>query len=82
MLSVKELDLIKKIIADVDYTEDDNIEIKTTNGAIHMIIDGILEDIYISKNDFLDMIIDSLKIGATKRDMEYIKQIEAIKENI
>lgn len=82
MLSVKELDLIKKIIADVDYTEDDNIEITIKNGAIHMIIDGILEDIYTSKNDFLDMIIDSLSIGAAKRDMEYIKQIEAIKENI
>ena len=82
MLSISEISLIKKIISDVDHTTDENIEIKTTNGAIHMIIDGILEDIYTSKNDFLDMIIDSLSIGATKRDMEYIKQIEAIKENI
>lgn len=82
MLNISEINLIKKIISDVDHTTDENIQIKATNGAIHMIIDGILEDVYTSKNDFLDMIIDSLKIGATKRDIKYIKQLEAIKENV
>ncbi|MBQ8997786.1 MAG: hypothetical protein IJ086_03710 [Clostridium sp.] len=82
MLSIKEINLIKKIIADVDYTRVENIKIISNDEGIHMSIDGIEEDVYTNKNDFLNMIIDSLSIGATKRDIEYIKQIEAIKENI
>ena len=82
MLSIKEINLIKKIIADVDYTRVENIKIISNDEGIHMSIDGIEEDVYTNKNDFLNMIIDSLSIGATKRDIEYIKQIESIKENI
>ena len=82
MLSIKEINLIRNIIADVDYTRVENIKIISNDEGIHMSIDGIEEDVYTNKNDFLNMIIDSLSIGATKRDIEYIKQIEAIKENI
>lgn len=82
MLSIKEINLIRNIIADVDYTRVESIKIISNDKGIHMSIDGIEEDVYTNKNDFLNMIIDSLSIGATKRDIEYIKQIEAIKENI
>ena len=44
-----------------------------------MTIDGIQEDVYTDKNDFLNMIIDGLKVGATDTDKEHIKELEKMK---
>lgn len=80
MLSIKEINLIRNIIADVDYTRVENIKIISNNEGVYMSIDDIEEDVYTNKNDFLNMIIDSLKFRSSKADIKYINQLENLKK--
>ena len=79
MLNNKEIKIIKRAIVNADFTSVENIEIIATDKNIVMSIDGIQEDTYTHKNDFLNMIIDGLRIGATETDKYHIKQIEELK---
>lgn len=79
MLNEKEVIRIKEIISNADFTAVGNIEIFADNKKIIMTIDGIQEDVYTDKNDFLNMIIDGLKVGATDTDKEHIKELEKMK---
>ena len=79
MLNEKEIKTIKRVISNADFTAVENIEIFADNKKIIMTIDGIQEDVYTDKNDFLNMIIDGLKVGATDTDKEHIKELEKMK---
>ena len=79
MLNEREIKTIKRVIANADFTAVGNIEIFADNKKIIMTIDGIQEDVYTDKNDFLNMIIDGLKVGATDTDKEHIKELEKMK---
>ena len=79
MLNEREIKTIKRAIANADFTTAENIEIFADNKKIIMTIDGIQEDVYTDKNDFLNMIIDGLKVGATDTDKEHIKELEKMK---
>ena len=79
MLNKREIKTIKRAIANADFTAVENIEIFADNKKIIMTIDGIQEDVYTDKNDFLNMIIDGLKVGATDTDKEHIKELEKMK---
>ena len=79
MLNEREVKTIKRAIANADFTTAENIEIFADNKKIIMTIDGIQEDVYTDKNDFLNMIIDGLKVGATDTDKEHIKELEKMK---
>ena len=79
MLNEREIKTIKRAIANADFTAVGNIEIFADNKKIIMTIDGIQEDVYTDKNDFLNMIIDGLKVGATDTDKEHIKELEKMK---
>ena len=79
MLNKREIKTIKRVIANADFTAVENIEIFADNKKIIMTIDGIQEDVYTDKNDFLNMIIDGLKVGATDTDKEHIKELEKMK---
>ena len=79
MLNEKEIKIIKRVISNADFTAVENIEIFADNKKIIMTIDGIQEDVYTDKNDFLNMIIDGLKVGATDTDKEHIKELEKMK---
>ena len=79
MLNEKEIKTIKRAIANAGFTAVENIEIFADNKKITMTIDGIQEDVYTDKNDFLNMIIDGLKVGATDTDKEHIKELEKMK---
>ena len=79
MLNEREIKTIKRAIVNADFTTAENIEIFADNKKIIMTIDGIQEDVYTDKNDFLNMIIDGLKVGATDTDKEHIKELEKMK---
>ena len=79
MLNEREIKTIKRVIANADFTAVGNIEIFADNKKIIMTIDGIQEDVYTDKNDFLNIIIDGLKVGATDTDKEHIKELEKMK---
>ena len=79
MLNEREIKTIKRVITNADFTAVGNIEIFADNKKIIMTIDGIQEDVYTDKNDFLNMIIDGLKVGATDTDKEHIKELEKMK---
>ena len=79
MLNEKEIKTIKRAVVNADFTTAENIEIFADNKKIIMTIDGIQEDVYTDKNDFLNMIIDGLKVGATDTDKEHIKELEKMK---
>ena len=50
------------------------------NKKIIMTIDGIQEDPFTNKNDFLNYIIEGLKVGATDIDKKHIKELEKIRD--
>ena len=80
MLNEKEVIRIKEIISNADFTAVENIEIFADNKKITMTIDGIQEDPFINKNDFLNYIIEGLKVGATDIDKKHIKELEKIRD--
>ena len=79
MLNEKEVIRIKEIISNADFTAVENIEIFADNKKIIMTIDGIQEDPFTNKNDFLNYIIEGLKVGATDTDKKYIEELEKMK---
>ena len=80
MLNEREIKTIKRAIVNADFTTAENIEIFADNKKIIMTIDGIQEDVYTDKNDFLNMIIDGLKVGATDTDKKHIEELEKMKD--
>ena len=79
MLNEREIKTIKRVIANADFTAVENIEIFADNKKIIMTIDGIQEDPFTNKNEFLNYIIEGLKVGATDTDKEHIKELEKMK---
>lgn len=79
MLNEREIKTIKRVIANADFTTAENIEIFADNKKIIMTIDGIQEDPFINKNEFLNYIIEGLKVGATDTDKKHIEELEKIK---
>ena len=79
MLNEREIKTIKRVIANADFTAVENIEIFADNKKIIMTIDGIQEDPFANKNDFLNYIIEGLKVGATDTDKKHIEELEKIK---
>ena len=80
MLNEKEVIRIKEIISNADFTTAENIEIFADNKKIIMTIDGIQEDPFTNKNDFLNYIIEGLKVGATDTDKKHIEELEKIRD--
>ena len=80
MLNEKEIKIIKRVVANADFTADENIEIFADNKKIIMTIDGIQEDPFINKNEFLNYIIEGLKVGATDTDKKHIEELEKMKD--
>ena len=79
MLNEREIKTIKRVIANADFTAVENIEIFADNKKIIMTIDGIQEDPFINKNEFLNYIIEGLKVGATDTDKKHIEELEKMK---
>ena len=79
MLNEREIKTIKRVIANADFTTAENIEIFADNKKIIMTIDGIQEDPFTNKNDFLNYIIEGLKVGATDTDKKHIEELEKMK---
>lgn len=79
MLNEREIIRIKEIISNADFTAVENIEIFADNKKIIMTIDGIQEDPFTNKNDFLNYIIEGLKVGATDTDKKHIEELEKMK---
>ena len=79
MLNEKEVIRIKEIISNADFTAVENIEIFADNKKITMTIDGIKEDPFTNKNDFLNYIIEGLKVGATDTDKKHIEELEKMR---
>lgn len=79
MLNEKEVIRIKEIISNADFTAVENIEIFADNKKIIMTIDGIQEDPFTNKNDFLNYIIEGLKVGATDTDKKHIEELEKMR---
>ena len=79
MLNEREVKTIKRAIANADFTTAENIEIFADNKKIIMTIDGIQEDPFTNKNDFLNYIIEGLKVGATDTDKKHIEELEKMK---
>ena len=80
MLNEREIKTIKRAIANADFTAVGNIEIFADNKKIIMTIDGIQEDPFANKNDFLNYIIEGLKVGATDTDKKHIEELEKMKD--
>lgn len=80
MLNEREIKTIKRVIANADFTAVGNIEIFADNKKIIMTIDGIQEDPFANKNDFLNYIIEGLKVGATDTDKKHIEELEKMKD--
>ena len=80
MLNEKEVIRIKEIISIVDCTAIEKIELIADKKEINLTIDGIQEDTYTNKNDFLNYIIEALETGANKQDKEFIKELEKMKD--
>ena len=80
MLNEKEVIRIKEIISIVDCTAIEKIELIADKKEINLTIDGIQEDTYTNKNDFLNYIIEALETGANKQDKELIKELEKMKD--
>ena len=79
MLNEREIKTIKRAIVNADFTTAENIEIFADNKKIIMTIDGIQEDPFTNKNEFLNYIIEGLKVGATNTDKKHIEELEKIK---
>lgn len=79
MLNEREVKTIKRAIVNADFTTAENIEIFADNKKIIMTIDGIQEDPFTNKNDFLNYIIEGLKVGATDTDKKHIEELEKMK---
>lgn len=79
MLNEKEIKTITRVISNADFTAVENIEIFADNKKIIMTIDGIQEDPFTNKNDFLNYIIEGLKVGATDTDKKHIEELEKMK---
>ena len=79
MLNEREIKTIKRAIVNADFTTAENIEIFADNKKIIMTIDGIQEDPFTNKNDFLNYIIEGLKVGATDTDKKHIEELEKMK---
>ena len=79
MLNEKEVIRIKEIISIVDCTAIEKIELIADKKEINLTIDGIQEDTYTNKNDFLNYIIEGLKVGATDTDKKHIEELEKMK---
>ena len=80
MLNEREIKTIKRVIANADFTAVGNIEIFADNKKIIMTIDGIQEDPFANKNDFLNYIIEGLKVGATDTDKKHIEELEKMRD--
>lgn len=80
MLNEKEVIRIKEIISIVDCTAIEKIELIADTKEINLNIDGIQEDTYTNKNDFLNYIIEGLKVGATDTDKKHIEELEKMKD--
>ena len=79
MLNEREVKTIKRAIVNADFTTAENIEIFADNKKIIMTIDGIQEDPFTNKNNFLNYIIEGLKVGATDTDKKHIEELEKMK---
>ena len=79
MLNEREIKTIKRAIVNADFTTAENIEIFADNKKIIMTIDGIQEDPFTNKNEFLNYIIEGLKVGATDTDKKHIEELEKMK---
>ena len=80
MLNEREIKTIKRAIVNADFTTAENIEIFADNKKIIMTIDGIQEDPFTNKNEFLNYIIEGLKVGATDTDKKHIEELEKMKD--
>ena len=80
MLNEREVKTIKRAVVNADFTTAENIEIFADNKKIIMTIDGIQEDPFANKNDFLNYIIEGLKVGATDTDKKHIEELEKMKD--